>query len=260
MSWTRGPRIVVRLLGIDGSYPSFDIRTSTHLYLPSPKLTWMAVVQPEFPDDWESGEINWLTPEEIRLMSALSLCERNPWDIGYPVIGRGAGSYLPLDEATNLSSDAAIARLQETSSQLTDEAHARSNIRRGSADAPYEVRDIGSVDDATAILNGIDSNDQLLIAGLARFLGGSRLLFALDEPEEAAVSFYVSMGAALEFIRLWLCDQREQANIGFNAVYEYLSGGQCDRRCVSRSLRRTADCHLSFEPAGGILGATTHGR
>ena len=198
MNWTRGPQIVVRLLGMDGSYPSFGVRTRTHVYVPSPELTWMAVIQPRLPDDWESGEINWLTPEEIRLMSALSLCERNPWDNGYPVIGRGVASHLPLDGDTDLSSDATIVRLQHAASQLKDELRSRFQMHDGTPFASFELRAVGSADDATAILTGIDSTDQLLIAGLARFLGGSRLLFALDEPEEASVSFYVSMGAALD--------------------------------------------------------------
>lgn len=220
--WGHKPFVAVRLLGTHGHYPSFDIRTPSHLFVSGDKVCWSAVVQPALPDDWELGESTALVPEEVRLYSAIALSEADPWTNGRPIITHWADKYLDIGpDQCDLQSPELFARLEETVAQFGAPPIIASFGRPNGS--PYMRSDVGSRDDALSILENVDASDQLLLAGLARLLGGTRLIFAAHEMEEAALSLFVSMGASLEFLRLCLAEQQSQDAVSFDAVYQYLS-------------------------------------
>lgn len=103
----------------------------------------------------------------------------------------------------------------------------KSSGRDTASSSHYTISDAGSIDDAAQLLANIDSNDQLLLAGLARLLGANRLLSVANEPEEAAIALFISMGAALEFIRLSLVEEDGEdvpfakVNAYFRATFSY---------------------------------------
>jgi len=208
--WGRKPFIALRVFGTEGQYPSFEIRSARHVFVPSESLVWAAVIQPVLPDDWDLGEVVSLVPEEVRLLSAIALCERDPWERPRTTITHLANSYMTLGAGDlNLTAPAIFEHVADKARSI-----APNNLQ-------YRVRPLGSRDDALALLERIDVTDQLLLAGLARLLGAGRLIAAHNEREEAAISLYVSMGAALEFIRLHLSVNAE-TDISFGEVHAYL--------------------------------------
>lgn len=223
--WSRKPFVAIRILGEDGQYPSFEIRSPTHLFIPGADITWSAVFQPALPEDWDIGECTSLMPEEVRLFSAISLCEVNPWDNGMPIVTNKSFTHMPVSNSDyDLSSPASLHHLLSTVATITSESTPRIRPNhRGSESSPYDIRELGDKDDALNLLANIDCSDQLLLAGLARLLGAGRLLSSANEPEEAAISLFISMGAAIEFIRQSLCYQRGTASVPFSDVHTYLS-------------------------------------
>lgn len=211
--WNRQPFVAIRVLGTNGQYPHFDVTTPTHLYVAAPDLVWSAVIQRPLPAEWDFGESAALLPEEVRLLSAIALSERDLWAKGLPLIAHHAtvqhdlsGIGFDLDEPEARARVEAIARELGAGLLIGSES--------------YRLRDgLGSRDDAMALLAGIDSTDQLLLAGLARLLGATRVMLA-NEPEEAAISLFISMGAAMEFIRLQLASEAG-ADVPFSAVHDY---------------------------------------
>jgi hypothetical protein len=219
--WSRKPFLAVRILGRHGVYPAFEISTPGHIFVADEHIVWSAVVQAPLPEDWEIGEFTQLMPEEVRLLSAVGLSERDTWEMGQPLITHWAHSHVPL---SSVDFDLTAAANRDLAS-----ATARA-LGTGPEQALYEGKltkyvirpDLGSHEDAIDLLNNIDSNDQLVLAGLARLLGASRVLFVAGEPEEAAISFLISMEAALEYLRLHLCDTLGTTNVPFAEVSNYL--------------------------------------
>jgi hypothetical protein len=215
--WSRKPFVALRLLGRHGHYPDFDFRSPSHVFVAEDDLVWSAVLQPPLPQEWELGETVVLVPEEVRLFAAITLSESDPWNNGMPVITHWNQSHLAVDGSeVDLSTPehfdrvrAAIAALGPASADSGPES------THG-----YRISDVGSIDDAAQLLANIDSNDQLLLAGLARLLGANRLLAVANEPEEAAIALFISMGAALEFIRLSLIKE-DGEDVPFAKVSEY---------------------------------------
>jgi hypothetical protein len=211
--WSRKPFIAVRVLGRTGQYPQFEIRSPSHMYSASERLVWTAVLQPALSREWELGEVTVLVPEEVRVLSAVALSESRLWEKGLPIITHLADAQVdPSTLGFDLTVPATFRAVEELAHSLIG--------RNSFIDNPYVTRvDLGSREDAVDLLTNIDAGDQLLLAGLARLLGAGRIL-QMNEPEEAAISLFVSMGAALEYVRLHLEDEsgREAA---FAAVYDY---------------------------------------
>jgi hypothetical protein len=219
--WSRKPWIALKVLGRSGSYPSFTIRQPGHLYVPEPDLVWTAVLQPPLPDDWEVGEFTPLSPQQIALFSAIALCERDPWNNGYPVVTHGIDAYLdPETVGFDLSDPSVEATLRQF---LADKSAAGEGLTSvWESQNVYTIRDVGAYDDALELLANIDTADELLLAGLARLLGACRLLSSpAQEIEEASISMFISMGAALEHLRQVLAGQNG-AELPFSRVSEYL--------------------------------------
>lgn len=220
--WSKKPFVSVRVLGSRGHYPAFEIKTPGHVYCATESLTWMAVTQPALPEDWEFPERVILLPEEIRLLSAILLSEPDPWNNGFPGLDRGESVSLqvPIGER-GLLEPGMFARLEAEAAQLALPTVLREHAA-GSAPR-FNVYDGCSQSDAASLIENIDPQDQLLLAGLARLLGASRLISFADELEEGAIALFISMGAALEFIRLHIASTQGVSDVPHKAVSEYLT-------------------------------------
>ncbi len=117
--WGRKPFLTVRILGPDGYYPRFSLRSSTHRYEASDGLVWTAAIQQPLPEDWETSESPTLVPEEIRLHASLALSEGDPWHGGMPTVTVGSERWEEdIDDDFELESDAATARIHTALSEL----------------------------------------------------------------------------------------------------------------------------------------------
>ena len=215
--WARKTFISIRVLGSAGRYPSFSIQTPDHVYHASPDLVWTAAVQHPLPEEWELSEFTPLTPEELRLLSAITLCEADPWNRGLPIVTHWGYRILdPEIVGFDLSVPSAFEALSTEAAKIGPAPESY----RHHTDSRYCVTGVGNLPDALDLLANIDTSDQLLLAGLARLLGANRLL-SVNEPEEAAIILFISMGAALEFIRLQLSAQGGAGEVPFSAVEDY---------------------------------------
>lgn len=217
--WSGKPFVAIRVLGRNGHYPAFEIRSQDHVYVASEDIVWTAVLQQPLPEDWEYAERTILVPEEVRLLSAISLCEANPWDNGMPIITHWADAHVDAERiGDNLTDTSASRELEQIALSLGTGPTAQ----HGPFDQPgYNLSPVGSLADAEKLLREVDASDQLVLAGLTRFLESTRLLW-LDEHEAAATSLFISTGAALEFIRLYLGETRESDSLPFAEVLSYL--------------------------------------
>jgi hypothetical protein len=221
--WEGRPYIAIRVLGKRGQYPAFELRTPSHLYVPSPAMTWTAALQPALPEDWEWGELSVLAPEEVRLLSAITLCEANPFGKGLPIIAHWKETHLdPAVVGFDLSSEATFRSIELAVASLPIEPEPPEERR-------FQLRtDLGTREDAIELLRQMDGTDQLLLAGLARLLGASRVMLVAGEHEEGAISLFIAMGAALELIRLCLAEEAGKKSVPFSAVSDYLASTHPD--------------------------------
>lgn len=219
--WSRKPFVAVRVLGSRGRYPTFEIKTPGHVYCATESLAWIAVAQPALPEDWEFPERAILLPEEVRLLSAVLLSEPDPWNNGFPGLDRGesVSFQAPIGERGLLEPEL-FARLEAEATRLAMRTTSRE--RAASSTSRFSVYDGCSQSDALSLIESIDPQDQLLLAGLARLLGASRLICSCDELEEGATALFISMGAALEFIRLHIASTQGVSDVPHSAVSEYL--------------------------------------
>jgi hypothetical protein len=214
MTYLRLPSILVRIMAPHGAYPSFDIKTPGHLFISTDSCIWSAVVQQRLPDEWERSEIVLLLPEEVRLFGAVSFCERDPFSNGQPAIALGHGFFKdPEFVGYDLSSDATFAALSEA-------VRSQPTQQRLPPERDAWIGNYGTLDDALDLLRNFDANDQLLIAGVARYLAGSRLMHG-SEREESAHAFFASMSAGLEYVRQSL-SQTEKRDVSFSEVHTHL--------------------------------------
>jgi hypothetical protein len=213
--WGRRPFLAVRILGTDGYYPGSSLRSATHQYGADDRVVWTAVVQEPLPEDWETSENPTLIPEEIRLNAALAFSEADPWHGGMPTVTIGSTRWeKEVEDDFDLESESGAALIHAALARLQEQMPSQSRFRLG---------DVGNAGDALALLQNFDSTDELLLAGVGNFHAGSRLMSSrILELEAAALCLFVSMGAALEFIRLHLNESRGSANISFAEVHKYL--------------------------------------
>lgn len=216
--------VIVRVLGREGQYPEFSIRRKRQVYAATSDLVWAAVVQPPLKRGWHPSEVVLWEPEEIRLFASLALCEQDPFNAPWPIIADGPHETIAASEQTDLRNDAIFAPVAEVAARLGAAAASVPTWRTGEG---YAVGSYGSRQDALALLRSINPRDQLLVAGLSRLLAASRLLTATSEYETASLALFVSMGTALEFLRLHLSHVRgKEASFGdvqeyFRATFEH---------------------------------------
>lgn len=245
--WGRRPFLAVRLLGADGFYPRFTIRTPTHRYEASERLVWIAVVQNPLPEDWELSENPTLIPEEIRIIAALALSEGDPWYDGMPTATIGSSRWEEyVEEGFELTSDSGAARI---------DIALRALQKQMPSEHKFELRDGGNEDDAIALLANFDSRDELLLAGVGNLHAATRLMsHRVHEPEAAALCLFVAMGAALEFIRLHLNDVRGKTNTSFADVHKYIGDVYPDGNSLPDYLEEMYEHRVMATHPAGRLG------
>jgi hypothetical protein len=117
--WSRKPFVAVRTFGTHGSYPNFEIRSSSHLFIPTAELVWSAVLQPALPEDWEVGEFTPLVPEEVRLLSSIALCEPDIAQRGMPILTHWANSHVdPAVIGFDLTDENTFTQIHDTATAL----------------------------------------------------------------------------------------------------------------------------------------------
>jgi len=214
--WFRKPFIAVRILGPDSNLPALNFCHAEHAFVATEDIAWTAVIQPALSRDWLLSELTELVPEEIRLLVAATLCEADPWNNGMPSITHAINGHFEIIEGDDLTADATLDRVAMIAGKLAEDAA----IKRG----VYHVREgFGSEDDAAQILANFPEDDELLLAGAARLLECNRLI-ALHERDAAALSLFVSLGAALEYLRYHVQEVRKLSTLpSHGSVIEYLT-------------------------------------
>jgi len=207
--WPLEPELRVRPI-LEGSLlPEFSISGRDFAFISGPGSAWTAVNERPLPDDWDWGEAVGMSPAEIRLYAGLLLSEPNPWENGQLTLVPGP---LFVDA---VGADLSLPEVQAQLSQRIDTHFAETDLRRAG-----EVNvGVGSAKEALRVYDQIDADDQLLLAGLGRFVQAQRLLVT-GWLEDAALPLFIAMGASFEFIRLWLEEQRGSASM--DDVYEYI--------------------------------------
>lgn len=213
------PILRFRVLGARGNYPKFAVRSPTHAFVPSTDRVWSAVVQKPLGDDWEKGEVGTFLPEEIRLFSAVCLSERDPFMKG--ALGLQLCRIVDVDFGVVPCSldDPAFGNFAAELVERHEEQWKLKDVYLRCVDSSNALSDAGSAEDAAELLAAIDPEDQLLLAGLGRLLSTLRLR-ADDYLEEAFVISTISLGAAMEFVRLHL-EERDGRSQSYAGVYDY---------------------------------------
>ncbi len=214
------PVVSFRVLGKRGNYPNFSLLTPTHAFFSSPHLIWSAVVQRPLPDEWVKAEVCTLTPEETRLLGAIFMSEKDPFEQGtiHPQLWVHRHIALEGDPPDLSSEDFRTFAEQEAQDMAREDTEAKWYPPQREGD--YDRQDTGSMEDARRFLNACDVEDQLLLAGIGRFLSSLRLCAESFFREEAFVQATISLGAAMEYIRLHL-EQKEGAVQSFANVCDY---------------------------------------
>ncbi len=214
-------KIILRVLGNAGGYPSRNFISDDHILFVREDIVWSAVRQP--PSSYlEDMELAWLWPEEIRLYAAVTLLEPHPelygryfvqpWttgaNVGSEEWANGFGSEVFLREATNRALEfAASARI--------------SKFFLPQRDQPYELYERGEFEEITELISAIDPDDELLLRGLSKLLSANHLIRYREFIEEAGLMAYISMEAALEFIRQYL-ELETGLQKSFKDVFEHI--------------------------------------
>lgn len=252
MIWHRRPIVSLRVLSGRGHYPTFSIRRRSHVFVATESLVWSAVIQRPLGRSWLVGEVFDLYPEEVRLFSAITLSEADPWRNGYLYCVNAAQAIHDCEEigVDRLDGLDNVERLAAMAAQLASDAD---HDMRGLSSNHERSSHTGSKADALAILSRLDVKDQLLIAGLSRLLGANRILAMVDAREAACVVLMVSLGSALEFIRqsLGFTRGRDQS---FAAVYEYLRCVYPNESFLTQFLEEMYDARVMIQHPSSRFG------
>lgn len=192
---------VVRYLDKSGQYPEVEWCTTESNYSFDPgRNVLCSVVRLQDEDrTYNSSEVAWAYPSEIKLWAALALSI--PADQGWITF---VPSSRPLILDESLIDDAlAFESIRGIGSALLTDECIRSVFRDESDICKTYNFHSGNVDpkELNRILNGIDLKDQVLIRGLscflkAQYLGKNRLTL-----EEATLMLFISLEAAFSIIR-----------------------------------------------------------
>jgi hypothetical protein len=218
----REPVFAFQVLGPRGNYPKLSIRTSAHAYVAAEDLVWCGIIQPPLGEDWETGEVGAFLPEEVRLLSAVVLSERDPFMNGALGLERGYRRQVEAVALPCALDDPAFEKYARDLAEGLRQDAQRTDWHPLLRNERPRLSDAGSHEDAMEVLGAIDVDDQLLLAGLRRML--SALYLRRDDYlEEAFVMSTISLGAALEFVRLHLED-RDGGSRAYKDVYNYFRG------------------------------------
>lgn len=194
--------VFLRVLGTDGRYPDYSVRSENHLLVCDGSIAWSAVREAIPADLATESEINWLWPEEIRLYAAVSLVESDPSQ-------RGRFLIHPWTVAAEVEIDApfaspafviaAMKHAHELAEQARSENRRRYYIPQRACEP--ETCNLGDEQAVIELINAIDVRDELIIRGLSRLLAANHLISYAVFFEESAVTAYIALEAALECLR-----------------------------------------------------------
>ena len=184
----------VRLLSRNGNYPRVPIVIETFgLLATEDGMVWGAVDRPSLDDS--RGSLSWLTPDEIRFYSAVSLAEPLTHERGRPLI-----RFRSREAILRLSIVPSAMELYEASKQLAKELH-ESSLIEPPTDPPLSPIDRDYNDSARTLIDAMDPLDPLLHRGLYKFLIANDMLQHPHYMEEVGLSAFISREAALELLR-----------------------------------------------------------
>lgn len=204
----------VRVLSRDGSYPSAPLVIDPLGVLAAEDFAWSAVQLSDVGLSYSStsdrdgaptGEISWLTPQEIRFFAAATLAEAHPRTNGrLRILTRDWYHLLDLEEPVT------SARLVAESRALAADRFHHLEMLRGhdgsEMDEPDSGRPPDTLDtDYTAetkrLLDRMDVTDPLLHRGLYKLVMATELRRYHKFLEESMLSALISREAALELLR-----------------------------------------------------------
>ena len=213
--------LIIRAFGERGRYPMFRLETPTHLYVPSSDGVYGAVLEPAASGLHEFPEVAWYSPQEIRLYAAVTLVgERmehegwvvfEPWSVGHPIEVPNDTNLLAADSRDLIASELAT---------LVDVTARHAGTRRVS-DVPYELVAIGDPYRCQRLVHAIDPTDDLCLRGLSKLITAAALTRHFAFMEEAALSAYISLEAALSLLRRQIGDGEGDAT-SYDDAFEYL--------------------------------------
>jgi hypothetical protein len=191
-------RVDLQVLGRSGHYPAYQIKSRNHLFVASPEVVWCAVRHREPRAYFNDSAIFTYYPEEIRLLSAVSLSAGDPWESGRFSISPWLREEIdyhaapPFDKPIFIRYCTGHAKRLARSTEIVDHC---------SREAGYSLGEQGSAASVLELLEAIDVNDELLLAGLSRFLSAQRLALTRSFFEESSLFGLLALDAALEYMR-----------------------------------------------------------
>jgi hypothetical protein len=220
-----------------GHYPSYQIRTASHLFVATPEVVWCAVRHDVPEAHFQDSAIYTYYPEEIRLFSAISLTAGDPWTNGRFVVfpwlraGLDCGSLPPFSKPIFANICNGRAKWLMKSALSCD--YQVFPLRE------YSLGEQGSEQEVLELLDAIDVKDELLLAGLSRFLSAQRLVVMGSFFEEASLFGLLSLEAGLEYMRQ--CLRKGKSEASFSDVYEVISNDFPGGEEIARWFRRMYD-------------------
>ena len=212
--------VLLRVMHPRGSYPGDYFLHPDAVFISEPKCVMSITrVEPRNRDlEGFGSELSWASVAEIHLWAAITLSIPEGSGV-YHVYPTTWARYIdPLDlPSLDLSDDDCIQQFQEIGSELTvdrfSEVHFGAYTRREN-DANSATR--------RKLYQALSSRNPLLIRG-ANCMLKSWMLWSHDVfGEEAALSVFIAMEAALDHLRLALGDQQRR-ELSYNDVHDYLS-------------------------------------
>jgi hypothetical protein len=204
----------VRVLSRDGRYPSTPLVIQPFGILAADDFAWSAVRLSEGGVNYSptrerlgapTGEISWLTPQEIRFFAAATLAEAHPRTNGsLRILTRDWYKPLELDEPFT------PARLVAESRAMAWDTFTHLEMIKGQDGSELDEPDSGRkpealerdyTAEAKGLLDQMDVTDPLLHRGLYKLLMAVELNRHAKFLEEAMLSALTSREAALELLR-----------------------------------------------------------
>jgi hypothetical protein len=217
---TRELRIDLQVLGRSGHYPFYQIRAKNHLFVATPEVVWCAVRHQEPRAHFNDIAIFTHYPEEIRLLAAISLAAGDPWSDGRFSICPWLREELDYDSVPPFSKPIFLRYCTGRAKRL-----ARSTDLFDYDPFPkgrYSLGNQGSEGTVLELLEAIDVEDELLLAGLSRFLSAQRLALMRSFFEEACLFGLLSLDAVLEYMRQCLEGEMNR-KVDFSEVYSRIA-------------------------------------
>jgi len=201
-------RYAVRVLCSDGRYPATPLVVAPFGVLAAEDFAWSAVQVSDIGLGYSTtssragaplGEISWLTPPEIRFLSAATLAEAHPRTNGrLRIYTRTGAELLQLEEP--VAPDRLFAASHDAAASALTDLHAKDWAEPDPGGRP-ETMDGDYAAEVRRLLDRMNGTDALLHRGLYKLLMATELMRHFKFLEESALSALISREAALELLR-----------------------------------------------------------